>query len=388
MNILILLTKHGLTGEKRTKLARKIDKKDGNAMSNGKQIDMNRLKDRARHRWLGIFQALAPTLSEAAQKVGKHVPCPVHGGHDGFRLFGQADRGYSDGLGICNTCQAFSKDGRRTALDGFGLLSWANGWSFRESLEAVDNYLSDNSQVLNNIIQSVEKQSAPKTNRNKSGKAKAVYAQMANSRIEPSKTHIAYLKKRGIEGAANIKSESILFSDGIIYKNGFKAPAILGKFTNIQNEVLGLHQIYLTPDGDKLNQLPNGDPCECKRFLRKSDTLKGGAIRFGNAGRVLAVGEGLETMLAVALAFNSRSIAAACTASLLSQVEVPEHVEKLVIYADKDRSGEGGRAANALFEREKRRRVVEIRNPRPKIPVNSKGIDWLDIYNMNGNLLA
>jgi len=349
-------------------------------MSNGKQINIGELKARARHRWLGIFQALAPTLTEASQKAGKHVPCPVHGGRDGFRLFGQNDTGYPDGLGICNSCQSFVKGGGRTALDGFGLLSWANGWSFRESLEAVDNYLSDNSQAFNNIIQSVEKQSAPKTNKNKSGKAKAVYAQIANSKIEPSKVHIAYLKRRGIEGAAKIKSESILFSDGIIYKNGFKAPAILGKFTNVKNEVLGLHQIYLTPDGDKLNQLPNGEPCECKRFLKKADTLAGGAIRFGNAGRVLAVGEGLETMLAVALAFNSRSIAAACTASLLAKIEIPEHVEKLLIYADKDRSGEGERAANELLEREKYEREVEIRLPAMKIPEKSKGVDWLDAH--------
>jgi len=357
-------------------------------MSNGKQINSKELKARASHRWLDIFQELAPTLIEAAQRAGKHVPCPVHGGSNGFRFYKTGVALHKDGMGICNSCQAFKKS---KGLDGLGILCWVNGWhgeaGYRRALEAVDNYLSGNSRALDTINQPIEKQNTPKTNKNKSGKAKAVYAQLKSSTLVPDQTHVTYLASRGIQGAANINSESILFSNGIVYKDELRTPAIIGKITNAKNELLGLQRIYLTPDGKKLNQLPNGESFQCKQFIKKADTLTGGAIRFGEAGRVLAVGEGLETMLAVALAFKSRSVAAACTASLLAKMEIPEHVEKLLIYADKDRSGEGERAANELFERERYIRAVEVRLPPLEIPENSKGIDWLDVYTMDLSLI-
>ena len=55
----------------------------------------------SRGRWLDIFRAFAPALDDACLRVGRHVPCPVHGGKDGFRLFEDAAE---TGGGICNTC--------------------------------------------------------------------------------------------------------------------------------------------------------------------------------------------------------------------------------------------------------------------------------------------
>ena len=76
--------------------------------------------------WGMIFHALAPLLDEAQTRAGKHVPCPVHGGKDGFRLFPDyAEKGSS----VCNSCGCFR--------DGFATLAWVNHWSFRETLEAV-----------------------------------------------------------------------------------------------------------------------------------------------------------------------------------------------------------------------------------------------------------
>lgn len=74
----------------------------------------------------GILGRLAPTLEPALARPGRHVPCPVHGGSDGFRVFRDVEE---TGGGICNSC------GPRRG--GFALLMWANVWGFRETLEAV-----------------------------------------------------------------------------------------------------------------------------------------------------------------------------------------------------------------------------------------------------------
>lgn len=37
--------------------------------------------------WDAVLAGLAPELAAALSRKGRHVPCPVHGGRDGFRLF-------------------------------------------------------------------------------------------------------------------------------------------------------------------------------------------------------------------------------------------------------------------------------------------------------------
>lgn len=80
--------------------------------------------------WLEVISTLAPHFGNACDRVGRHVPCPIHGGKDGFRFFHDA---YEKGGGICNTCGAFS--------DGFALLMWANGWTFVEALNEVAEHV-------------------------------------------------------------------------------------------------------------------------------------------------------------------------------------------------------------------------------------------------------
>ena len=94
------------------------------------RYDVSAVKSAAQGRWDAIFAALAPKLAEAQEKPGRHVPCPVHGGTDGFRLF----KHYAEkGDCICNTC------GART--DGFDTLRWVNGWTFAEALVQTARFL-------------------------------------------------------------------------------------------------------------------------------------------------------------------------------------------------------------------------------------------------------
>lgn len=93
-------------------------------------VDVEMVKRLVGNDWPRVFKDLAPSLVQACDNLGYHVPCPVHGGKDGFRLFSDASE---TGGGICNTCGAFP--------DGLALLQWVNGWSFRETLDAISGYI-------------------------------------------------------------------------------------------------------------------------------------------------------------------------------------------------------------------------------------------------------
>lgn len=94
------------------------------------------VREAARNNWLFILEALAPGLEPALRKPGRHVTCPFHGTKnrngkgDGFRLYKDA---HVTGGGVCNSCGP--------KPDGFELLMWLNGWSFKECLEAVGDFL-------------------------------------------------------------------------------------------------------------------------------------------------------------------------------------------------------------------------------------------------------
>lgn len=88
------------------------------------------VRETANGNWLFILAALAPHLEPALRKPGRHVGCPIHGGHDGFRLFKDV---HETGGGVCNTCGA--------RHDGFELLMWLNNMDFKQCLEEVGDYL-------------------------------------------------------------------------------------------------------------------------------------------------------------------------------------------------------------------------------------------------------
>ena len=80
---------------------------------NTRLIEARGVRERAAGRWIDMLAALAPALVPALSRPGRHVPCPVHGGTRGFRLFRDVD---DTGGGVCNTCGTFP--------DGFALLMW------------------------------------------------------------------------------------------------------------------------------------------------------------------------------------------------------------------------------------------------------------------------
>lgn len=103
-----------------------------------KNYELSVVKNSAQGRWREIFSVLAPQLSKAMEQPGRHVPCPVHGGTDGFRLFPDFEE---SGGGVSNS------EGPKAS--GIALLMWVNGWSFKETLARVGEFLNlGNTNVL------------------------------------------------------------------------------------------------------------------------------------------------------------------------------------------------------------------------------------------------
>ena len=93
--------------------------------------DLHTVKARATGQWARVMATLVgEPLQRAIARLGRHVPCPVHGGKDGFRLFRDFD---DTGGGICNQCGSFK--------NGIALLMFVQGCSFTEALEQVAELL-------------------------------------------------------------------------------------------------------------------------------------------------------------------------------------------------------------------------------------------------------
>jgi phage/plasmid primase-like uncharacterized protein len=332
---------------------------------NDYRINAKLLKEQAWGRWLDILPLLDARLADAVRRVGKHVPCPVHGGKDGFRLFAEKNGG-----GACNTCGTFA--------DGFAVLQWLRGCSFYESLRLVADLLN-NGTVPDQPISAPIRESQPASERENGYKGAIKYLLDTSSRTQ-NRAARAYYERRGIPQTSELITNSLHYHDSAdVYHNGrrvvidskpLRYPCILGLARNARG-VTGLHQIYLTKDGanaaDEISQIV-GSEYGKKRMVGQFART---AVRFASAEKTLIVCEGIETGLAIRLLTGSNSIAACGTANLMTSVDVPDCVEHLLIYADNDDAGLI--AAEKLKARESVLRNVEIYTP-------PTGKDFLDYF--------
>lgn len=332
---------------------------------NNYRIDAKSIKEKALGRWLDILPMLDARLTDAVQRVGKHVPCPVHGGKDGFRLYADDP----NGGGACNTCGTFA--------DGFAILQWLRGCTFFESLRIV-------AELLDNGTVPASTSNAPTrtepTSERGNGYIGAMKYLLDTSSRTPNRAARAYYERRGIAQTSEFITNSLHYHDGAdVYHNGrrvmidskpLRYPCILGIARNARG-VTGLHQIYLTKDGAnaaaEISQIV-GSEYSKKRMLGQ---FSGSAVRLAKADKTLIVCEGIETALSIRLLTGSGSIAACGTAALLAGVDVPDCVENLLIYADNDVAGIA--AAEKLKARESDKRKVEIHKP-------PAGKDFLDYF--------
>lgn len=370
----------------------------------------------ATNHWLEVFAYLAPELEPAMRKPGRHVHCPVHGGHgDGFRLFKDA---HIRGNSICNSCKN-QNTGKFGFSDGFETLQFIKGWTFREAVDHVGRALgvqqtmtaadklpssqrhSQSSNVVNLVPQ--EQRETPawlvatKEKMERERIAALKYSERLVHRIatiwsecivpfdaaaEPLRK---YFIKRGliVNEQVMVENDCIRFHPSLAYYDADgnyidDYPAIVVKAVTPENQVVTLHRTYLTVSGNKapLDEVKKMMP------IPEGACITGSAVRLGNpVNGVLGVAEGLETSLS---AFRATGIPcwSLINAALLEAWVPPKdlNISTVIIWADKDRSETGLNAANVLKSRlEAMGYLVFIILPPLPIPKESKGVDWNDV---------
>lgn len=370
-----------------------------------KPIEASDVREHARGKWLDILRALAgDVLGDALDaKLGTHVKCPFHGGANDFRFDGpRAKNGSSNdtGAAICSCGQW---------KDGFALLQEAKGWEFIPTLVQVARQLNFRVDDNGMLIEKGEsgKVSQPTISEQELRRRKEADEERKRKRAvedgalrehllkrwqeavpltDPASRPLwVYLASRGLSGHQIVNNPAVRFHPALPYyakaEDGSKErigdyPAMLWLMLDEHHRPATLHRTYLTPGGKKL---PVDNPK--KLASHPSDrNLAGGGIPLFEAGKVLGVGEGIETALA-ANRGSGMPVWSTYSAALMAKFTPPAGVEQLVIWADLDRSGRGLEAAKEL-----KRRMWEIGVPAKilvptlEIPENAKGVDWNDVW--------
>lgn len=344
-------------------------------MKQHERINKEAVLQQAQGRWGDILGALCPPLQPALDRNGRHVPCPVHGGKDGFRVFRDVDE---TGGSVCNTCGIHA--------NGLSTLMWANDWGFLDALEAVSAWLSFGITSSASVKKSRLPTDAEDTEklRQAMNRVWSVSLPLSHQKAEPARL---YLARRGI---ATRLPETLRFHPELAYFDGEQKigqfPALLAPVLGQEGNPVTLHRTYLTPDGQKA---PVEAPKKLMRYP-KERKIVGGAIQLFAPQEILAVAEGLETALAVREGMKM-PVWCAVNAHLLEHFMPPEGVRRVLVFADKDRptaqhpQGHGQEASRHLVQRLWAKGLyASAIVPAGEIPVGQKSLDWLDVLRQHG----
>lgn len=158
-----------------------------------------------------------------------------------------------------------------------------------------------------------------------------------------------YLHERGItalHGTASLHFHPRCFYRPDRFSSTETWPALIAAVTDLDGTITGAHRTWLDPDGFSDTVLGKA-PIDTPR--RAMGNLLGHAIRFGTARDVMAVGEGIETMLSLRMALRTIPMAAALSAAHLAAILFPASLRRLYIARDDDPAGDG--AMERLVER-------------------------------------
>ena len=149
-----------------------------------------------------------------------------------------------------------------------------------------------------------------------------------------------YLRNRGItdlRGTASLRFHPRCFHQPEGGGPTETWPAMIAAVTDLEGRITGAHRTWLARDGsDKA-------PIETQR--KAMGDLLGHAVRFGAVDDVMAVGEGIETMLSLRCALPAMPMAAALSANHLTALLLPLRLRRLYIARDADAAGDMAFAA-------------------------------------------
>ncbi len=162
-----------------------------------------------------------------------------------------------------------------------------------------------------------------------------------------------YLRARGITYLDDMPA--LRFHPRCYYRADENAPvetwpAMLAAVTDLDGTMTGVHRTWLARDGS------GKAPIATSR--RAMGRLLGNGVRFGVVQDVVAVGEGIETMLALRCVLPSLPMIAALSANHLAAMIPPRGLRRLYVAQDRDHAGT--QATAMLIERAGREGIEPI----------------------------
>lgn len=179
------------------------------------------------------------------------------------------------------------------------------------------------------------------TNRHRDAAAARLFAAAEPISGTPAET---YLRSRGID--CPVTADALRYHPKCYYRcadtnRRLVAPAMLASVTDDTGRITGLMRTFLSADGTgkALIDAPR----------RAIGVLAGNGVRIGPHAEVMAVGEGIETMLSLRMAIPEMPMIAALSAAHLASFIPPPQLRRLYIAVDRDAAGRN--AAARLAER-------------------------------------
>jgi len=318
---------------------------------------------------------LAEQIRSAAPNV--HTPCPKTGaGKTKFRRFRDVDLN-----GGC-----YHND-HGPLMDGIQVISWLNDWDTKKTVKELLAYVGGmpttavKSKPLPKNAYSTNKLSKEEKQKRKYVLRK-IYSESTPIVGTPVET---YLRSRGIKG--DISDLGCLrYHPNLMYfdeemkaenKKPLWLPGMLAIYSDSEGKPLTMHRTFLKKSGEGKAEVSSQ-----KKIVASPGDIRGGAIRIDcpiaddNGDYVIGLCEGIENALSVREATGC-PMWVGYSDRVMTMVKLDPRIKTVIVWADKEPSGAGARAAKDIKEKleaEGRKVIIEMPDdPREKV-------DWNDIY--------
>lgn len=296
------------------------------------------LRDLAAGRWPSIMLAFG---LPSKMLTGKHMACPLCGGHDRFRFDDHQGRGTY----YCGQCGSG---------DGFNLLVKFTGKPFRDVAQKIKATLGE-CQTPPCIPQPPDE----------AAQWNAICRVWEGARKPEADSPVGrYLKNRlgrpwPLRGVRETHH-----------------PSMVWPIQDEKGNLVNLHITRITPKGEKAS----GDKV---RLYMPGSLPAGSAVRIWRAGPVMGIAEGIETAMA-AMVLERIPVWAATNSNLLAKWNPPEGTETVIVISDNDANYAGQAAAYQLANR-----LVIQRKIRVEVRVPGKtDTDFLDVLRNRDSMAA
>lgn len=342
---------------------------------------------------LALLSELSGGVLPANLKKDSQVSCPCcKTGQLTIEAFGKSN---------CTTC------GQQQNLTA--TLGLIKGWDFNQTVGTIASYLDISpsngaSQYIPPATQAekpkrviASRYSDEEIQLNKQKLKKVIDGAMPLKKQAASQIAANYFRSRGLNPEVilpKLKNRiwvhpSLEYYEVVVHKdrddeiiNHGSYPALLILYYSNDGKPINVHRIYLNPNGIGKLQLKgrSGKALDPKKSMRPAGEMSGGYMAITEPeGSLMAVAEGYETSLVPEQVFNIPTRAA--SAGLAKSISVPDHVSKVLFFADPDQAGMND--SLHFSERMQEMGKVCITLFPPKVEGNEDA-DWLDALTVYG----